>query len=470
MATIVEGLRQAQPEGETLIEFAFLDWLVQQEGERQAKYTGFRDYYDGEQLTQLTARMRKFLELRDDQEFNLNMCPIVVDALAEKLKVANFGCEDEKQQDLFTEWWAHSRMDGQQGITHLAGVRDGDTYVMVEWDNENARPRFTHENAYDGTAGTHVVYSDEHRMIPRMAMKRWIITGGIDAKTIRTNLYYPDRIEKYTDNAGGDLWQQFYDDEAPEEWPRPWVDKAGQPLGIPLVHFRNKDQGKSYGKSELEDVLPQQNALNKSIIDLLAAGDTTAFQIPWMTGAKPSNTTYAPGSWVYSENPNASIGVLSGAQLDNLITLKDSIAADIAKITRTPLSFFQLTGQVSSEGSQKEGRAGLSAKARDRMVTFGNAWEDVQHMARKLSNAFGNTALDLTKTITTVWEDDEKPDDTELATQVELLNRAGAASTKTKVTILHPEWTPKEVDEEVALIMAESGMAVPDLGSPPPVE
>ncbi|WP_371652488.1 MULTISPECIES: phage portal protein [unclassified Streptomyces] len=48
------------------------------------------------------------------------------------------------------------------------------------------------------------------------------------------------------------------------------------------------------------------------------------------------------------------------------------------------------------------------------------------------------------------------------ATTLDLLNRAGAVSTGTKVKILHPEWDDSTVAAEVAAILAESGAAAPD--------
>lgn len=48
------------------------------------------------------------------------------------------------------------------------------------------------------------------------------------------------------------------------------------------------------------------------------------------------------------------------------------------------------------------------------------------------------------------------------ATTVDLLKRAESASTATRVEILHPEWDDPRVEEEVALIQAETGAAVPD--------
>ena len=52
------------------------------------------------------------------------------------------------------------------------------------------------------------------------------------------------------------------------------------------------------------------------------------------------------------------------------------------------------------------------------------------------------------------------------ATTLDLLNRAGAVSTATKVKILHPEWKDEEVQAEVAAILAETGAGAPDPGDP----
>jgi hypothetical protein len=471
MASIVQAFRQAQPEGIDLIQLSYLAWLEAQNIEQFEKYRKHRDYYDGDQATCLTKRLRAFLNVDNDAEFNLNACPIVVDSLAEKLKVEGFTTEtDEEQPKTFAEWWQHNRMDGQQGVVHLAAVRDGDAYVLVEWDNAKGMPLFTQENAHDGYEGMHIVYSDERRRMPLLAVKRWTITSGMSVKTRRTNIYYADRIEKYSDMGTGQAWQQFYE-EGSDVWPIPWTEngfEGGVPLGLPVFHFRNKDQGASYGVSELDNVLPGQDALNKTVVDLLGAADTTGFQMLTAIGvAAEDKFTVAPGILLRSSNPDAAFGSISPGDLSGLMELKDSWFADIAKITRTPTSFFQLTGQVAAAGTLKEQRSGLDAKAEDRQVTFGNTWEDVLTFARHLANVFGSAGMDETVLISTVWTDTEEPTDLERAEEAELMNRAGAASVKTKVKVLHPDWSAEEIDAEVALIRDESGVSVPDFGPPP---
>jgi hypothetical protein len=152
-----------------------------------------------------------------------------------------------------------------------------------------------------------------------------------------------------------------------------------------------------------------QNALNKSLIDLLAAADTTAFRIFWMLGDDPSGLEVAPGSWIYSTRPpggdsGASVGFFPGEDLSPLIALKDSFAIEVARVSRTPLSYFQISGQRAAEGTLKQEESGLLAKVSQRQVSFGNAWEDVLSMARRLSNTFGSgPELDEAQSIATQW-------------------------------------------------------------------
>jgi hypothetical protein len=391
------------------VRLSFLQWLSNIEAERYAWYAGYRDYYDGDHETQLTDRMAAYLQVKSDEEFNANYCPIVVDALAERLNVTGFTCDVEAQAELFGEWWKANRMDAMQGIVHTAAVRDGDAYVLVEWNEVDGRPVFSYELAFDGTEGAELHYEDE-RNKPAFASKRWRVkVGNGTGKLRRLNCYYPDRIEKYISNQSEfeGAWQQYREPGQP--WPIPWVNRAGDPLGIPLIHFKNADEGYNYGQSELRSIVPIQNALNKSLIDLLAAADTTAFRIFWMLGDDPSGLEVAPGSWIYSSRPpggdsGASVGFFPGEDLSPLIALKDNFAVEVARISRTPLSYFQISGQRAAEGTLKQEESGLLAKAGHRQVSFGNAWEDVLAMARRLANVYGGgPELDETATISAQW-------------------------------------------------------------------
>lgn len=393
------------------VRLSFLQWLAAEETARQAAYVAYREYYGGDHDTQLTKRQRRYLQIKIGEEFNDNYCPVVVDALAERLNVTGFDADD--QSEALWEWWTGNRMDGVQGVTHLSAVRDGDGYLIVEWDNERGVPLFTHDLAYDGTGGVKIHYNKDKRRQVAYASKRWRVESEDPAnagKARRLNLYFPDRIEKYISHddhyEGG--WQEYVEEGQP--WPIPWLAKDGTPLGVPVVHFRNKDQGYNYGQSELKQVVPLQNALNKTIIDLLATADTAGFPLFVMLGDDPSGLETAPGSWIYSLRPptgdeSVSVTKIAAEDLTPLIALKDAFVAEIARVSRTPLSYFQVTGQIAAEGTQKQQESGLVARAEDRQVAFGNAWEDAMIMARRLNNTFGTGGMDEEQSISTQWAD-----------------------------------------------------------------
>ena len=398
--------------------------------ERHSRRKAYRAYYEGSHSTQLSERQRKYLSIKVGEEFNSNYCPTVVDALAEKLTVIGFKTSDE-QRNLLWEWWQRARMDAVQNIVHLAAARDGDAYVIVGFDREMHIPTFTFEMAYDGNEGVEVRYGNSKRGQISFAFKKWQENTGY-----RVNLYFSDRIEKYfrksitdgvavIDKASYESWQPYMD-AGDEAWPVPWVSKDGVPLGIPVIHFRNKDRGYNYGKSELHDVIPLQNALNKAIIDTVAAADTTGFRLYWMTGGDPEGLQIVPGSWVYSKDVNAKVGYFPGEDLSKLIEFKDAFAMEIARVSRTPISYFQMSRQLAGEGTLQQQEGGLLSRAKDRQKVFGNAWEDVMMIARKLWNAFADGIhLDEEEMLESLWADPETRNDKRYLEEMRLKHELG---------------------------------------------
>lgn len=403
-----------------IVAASYLTQLTSEELERQNAYLRYREYYSGVHDTMLTERIRKFLQVKDGQEFNYNLCPIVVDALAERLKVT--GLDAGEQSELFWEWWDANRLDGVQGIVHTAAVRDGDTYVMVEWDAENARPRFVHELACAGGEGVKIHYSKERRGEVECASKRWVIDrGGQSGKARRLNLYYPDHVEKYLSAGGGQeaSWRPYLDD-TPTGSVQPgqlggcgwywWTDsgaRGGKPLGVPVVHFKNKDQGYNWGQSELQDVVPLQNGLNKSTIDLVASSDVAAFRILVGRGDKWGGLSVFPGVLLNSEKPpsEADLYAIEGENPANLIAVVDRFVVATAQVSRTPISYFQVSKERPAEGTLQQEESGLVAKAEKCQTDFGNGWENAFAMGRRLANAFGGQKLDEKQSIDCQWKE-----------------------------------------------------------------
>jgi hypothetical protein len=361
------------------------------------------------------------------------------------LNVKGFKTEDDSSKT-FEDWWQKNRMDALQGVVHLAAVRDADTFVLVEWDAKAKMPRYYHEKAYCGS-GVMVHYSDERQNEIKFASKQWVINYGSNTgKQRRLNLYFPNRIERYLDNdeaAGQGQWLPYLNTEedptaflgdgvygkAGVSWWTRDGSETGEPLGIPIVHFKDNDSGDCYGNGILGRVIPLQDALNKTEIDLLAAMDVEGFGLLVGYGANWDGVKVGPGALVHTAKPKteAQLERLGGSNPVGMLAVKSDIVMDIARVTGTPLSYLQSTGQIASADTLKQQETALVSGVKKAQIDFGNAWEDCMIMGRKLHNTFGEGLPELSEDtiIETIWESAESRNDAEetntLAVQVEKL-------------------------------------------------
>jgi len=382
---------------------SIMSWIQQQTDERRDDYEIARRYYGGEHDTAITDRLKKFLPPR--LAFRDNFMNVVVDALAERLKVIGFTSEDED----FAEWawglWQTNRMDYTQVVIHTEAVMLGDSYVLCDWDAVKGRPRWTHQIAE--MILPH--YNETTREIDWVS-KKWMQRGMTgDEPETRLNIYYPDRVEKYV--ARGGVWAR-HEDALDEAWPVPWLDKAGEPLGIPVVHFRNRPMGNDFGQSEIINVIPMQDLLNKTLIDLTMILDTLAFPQRYTLNVNhnSSRLEIMPGSVAefHSEYDGGSVGQWTAASVDGPLKAIESLVQHIAGTTRTPQHLFQIMGGAPSGEALKTAESGLVNKAQQRMVNFGNAWEDCLTMGLRIQAAFGTAMTVMEDAMLEVtWDDPE---------------------------------------------------------------
>jgi hypothetical protein len=407
---------------------AYVQDLMNKERAHMEDYLLYREYYDGRQKTQVTERVRQFLNIQADADFTVNYCPIVVNAKADRLKVKGFETED-KQSEIFWDWWRKSRMDKQSGQVHRGAIRDADSFVLVEWDNVTKTPRFYHEPAYAGD-GIMVYYSEERRNEIKFASKQWRCNHGMNAgKERRLNLYFSDRIEKYIskDDIAYGRYLPYEDEETTVERGHlglcgmvRWVDRMGLPLGIPVVHFKNDDDGDGFGRSQLANVIPLQDVLNKTMIDLIATMDVEGFALLVGYGMDWSSAKVGPGAIVSSSKSpqEAKLERLLGTNPVGMLAAYSAIVMEIARVSGTPLSYFQTSGQVAAEGTMKQQEITLISQVEKTQTDFGNSWEDVMTIARRLYNTFGQGGMKEDVLIDTLWEKAESrnaKEETEIA-------------------------------------------------------
>ena len=381
---------------------SLMRWIQQQADDRRADYELTRQYYGGDHDTALTDRLKKFLPPR--LQFRDNFMNVVVDSLSERLTVLGFDIEDETISEWAWQLWARNRMDYVQTVVHTETIMVGDSYLLCDWDEVNDRPRWTHQ-----MAEMIVPHYNENSRVIDWASKKWIQRPRIgEEPETRLNLYYPDRVEKYV--ARGGVWTRFSEPE--ELWPVPWVDRSGEPIGVPLIHFRNRPMGGDFGQSEIINVIPMQDLLNKTLIDLTMILDTLAFPQRYTLNVNhgSSRLDILPGSVTefHSEYDGGTVGQWSAATVDGPIKSIETLVQHIAGTTRTPQHLFQIMGGAPSGEALKTAESGLVSKAKQRMVNFGNSWEDALMMAMRVQAAYGTALADVEEgAIKTTWDDPE---------------------------------------------------------------
>jgi Phage portal protein, SPP1 Gp6-like len=409
----------------TAAQLAFAHWLYEEERERQAQIVRVRAYHAGDQDTYLTARLKEFLNVggQDDDDFNFNLVRGVVEAATERVIVSGFKCLDDASAQWAANLWRLQRLDNKQDDVHDWAVRDGESFMLIGWDEQAQLPQYLpHERYTDpevgGTGeGCKATYANDDPNQPMLfGSKRWIEYLGNGEARQRLTVYYPERIEKFYMTGGS--WLPLPPAvEGDSAWPLPWVDGQGLPLGIPLIHFSNPEI-----RPEATDALPLQNAVNKTLIDILAAADSSAFRIfkafgwyPTTDGQPPAADEsnwlmLAPGQIVGSMNTDGSFDAIEGSDPAALVNVLQQLIYYIAIVTRTPMSRYQFTGLVAAEGTLKQQNESLLAKVARKLSRFGDAWEDALALGRRLQNVYGGGDLDETQRFETIWTNPEKRD------------------------------------------------------------
>lgn len=367
----------------------------------RSRYEKTESYYDGDH--ELSFATDKFVNAFGSlfREFALNLCPAVVEALRDKLVITEFSVEKgERKETAADAWkiWQDNRMGVRAGEIHKEAVKNGDAYAIV-WPGPDKRVTIYPNKA----ASSMVTYDPELPGKILWGAKYWAMLD----KKVRLNLFYPDRTERY-------ISKKKVDGELPEangftEFEAP----VPNPYGVvPIFHFANNADVGSLGRSELKDVIPVQDGLNKSVLDMLVAMEFASYRQRWASGIEidyddngkpiPPFKAGIERLWI-TENNEAKFGDFEATELKQFLEVKDSFRTDFATVSGTPLYYFMQTGAnfPQSGESYRRSETRFINKVRDRQGAFGAVWEDLMEFALMVENK-GQVRL------FTGWEEPEK--------------------------------------------------------------
>jgi hypothetical protein len=410
----------------------------------------YRDYVDGVHRLEMTTEMAQMLRIdkEDDERFSINYADMVVNKMADRLHIERI----EADNDAGTKWIKNllddSQFDELQIDVTASCIGDGDTFVIIDPPQEGKPMKFIHEPAWDNVSGVIPVYDNVSREIVAIS-KVW---EDLSLDTDRINIYYEDKIEKFTNDGG----LVATDDDNVIEW----KDKSGQSLGIPFGHFRNRKKTRSTtGASEIQKILAPQDVLNRTFASMTMTAELTAFQRLAFIGMTADGNMSPGAIWeivAKDKEGNAIAGIPKERQVDIKVIEPGEITqfVDQAQFTIEQISVISDTpipsvmgGDVQSGEALKQREVGLVAKAKTSQIVMGNVWKSLIMKAHKIEETFGTKPPEI-GTINVVWSEINVRDNKQL-----ILNAVAVRDELDSETML------KEIEPAMAFSIAD----IPDI-------
>lgn len=381
------------------------------------------NYYEG--LHPLTFASEKFrttfgrtlMTMRD------NLCPIVVESLADRMEIINFSGQDADDSIAKRAWdiWVRNLMPLYSNTIHREAIKTGVGYLLV-WQDEAGNAVF-----YPQDARQCLIIEDEETGTYRFGAKMWQTETG----EIRLTLYYQDRIEKYITAAKASdyatlkdtSFEGFNSDTENEVSINPYNT-------IPLFKFK--------ANPILSDCIPIQDALNKTICDKLVAMEFAAYpqrhavglEIPVneITGERELPFKAGVDRLWFSSDKETKFGEFGTADLTQFIAVADSLRLEMARISGVPLHFFSIqTGNAVSGEALKTLESRFTKRIKRLCLSFGEVWANVANFALRVETGFvGASSADANR-LAVQWDAIEQRSEKEFLESLLLKKELGVA-------------------------------------------
>lgn len=342
---------------------------------KNSAYTKLFGYYDGDQpIVYSSARLKEVFGSLD-ANFSENWCAVVVDAVLDRLDLMRFIVPDEAAEKALSQLWPSIGIDLDEEDVHTAALVCGESYVLA-WREDVGDNAGAVEAYYHDPRMAHLFYEPDNPRKKRMGCKWWVDAGGYR----RITLYYPDRLEYWRST------KKAASIESEKAFVRLEVTEgdggvADNPFGVvPLFHFRPV---RRRVKSDLENVVRPQDALNKLIADMMVSSEFSAFKQRYIiSGTDPGQLKNMPGEnwWIPAGDgagQGSSAGQLDATDLGNFLTAIERFSTSIGVITRTPKHFFYQQGGDPSGEALIALEAPLNKKVSKRIKQFTPVWREL---------------------------------------------------------------------------------------------
>ncbi len=340
-----------------------------------ARRASLENYHAGRQpLAFLTPEARDAIGSRFTRMAS-NVCRLAVNSLAERLRVTGVTVDGQPAAQLWADWLAND-LDQLAGVVHRDALVLGESFAIV-WADVAGNPLVTVESAHQIA-----VERDPATRTVTAAVKRWT-TGTPDQPTgTAVVLYTPNEIVKMSSTAVG-ATTGFTTTEV-------LVNPFEQ---VPVVPFAASDRILGDPVSELDDLMPLVDGLNKVLLDMMVSSEYVGRPRRWATGVEPKEEVDEDGitrevnpfpeknRMMLSEDPAAKFGQLDAGDLAGYQGAVSVLQAQLSAVSGLPPHYLGVHGdQPASADALRASEASLTARAEARQRTFGRSWEQVARL------------------------------------------------------------------------------------------
>lgn len=435
--------------------------------DQHRRVTRFQRYYDGEHPLSFASRNWREHYGGIFQNFSINYTGLVPDAIAERLQVDGFRMGDEPEaDDAANEIWQRNGMDSVSDTGHVESLVNGLGAVLV-WpdDEDDTQATMTLEHASEVI----VALDPNNRRRRLAALKIYRDPWGMD----QYQLWLPDVFARFVKGP---------DDTVA----RPLGDPARNPYGVvPVVPLVPQPRSIGYPISEVERIIPLQDAINKLFADVIVISEALALPLRYILGwieetenqepgesqivkAAKSAQELLKGSLLTIDDPEAKIGQLPGAELSGHVAMLRELVQSVATLSRIPFHYIVMNGgQVPSGEAIQSAEAGLISIVKRRMRQLGIGWEEAMRLA------FLIEGRRIAKVLETVWAN---PGTRSEAVLVDAAVKKGSAPINVPQRQLYEDlgYSPQQIArfdalralDELTTAMTQIQAGVPAAGAP----
>lgn len=331
-------------------------------------------------------------------ELVLNWPGLVVNTVEARLDVEGFLLADGTDtDDRLWKWWQTNDMDLESSLLHQEALALGRGFVIVGNHPEEGVPAIT-VHTEEGMAAAVDPLTREVAEAVRT------YTDGADTKWAahylpgRTNYYYLSLSGRWVMDTSKTLQHT-----------------SQIPAVIPFVNrFRISD---TIGRSEMADVLGLTDAACRTLTNMQLAQELLGAPLRGLFGVDDDDMEDSDGNPVdaidlymgrllTSENDQAKLMQLAGADLRNFTEVLQTYARQVSILTGIPQHYLGLgADNPTSADAMRAAENQLVKRVERHQRVFGEAWEKVMRVAM----AIQGEKIDRATRLETVWRDASTP-------------------------------------------------------------